>query len=127
MLTPEIAQLQELTARCGEAIGQSVRWQNTGGASDGNKFADAGLPNIDTLGPLGGAIHSPEEYVVADSLVTKASHTALILMSAAHSFGPVGGCPAIVSVILRLTQIGPGCRYFDNWSTARVDERKSII
>ena len=39
----------------------------------------AGLPNIDTLGPVGGNIHSDEEFVFVDSLVPKAKLAAMVL------------------------------------------------
>jgi glutamate carboxypeptidase len=48
-----------------------IRWQYTGGVCDGNKLAAAGLPNIDTLGPRGGGLHSSQECVQLDSLVEK--------------------------------------------------------
>ena len=84
VMTPEIESLQSLIVECGKVLGQKIQWQNTGGASDGNKFAAAGLPNVDSLGPLGGAIHSSSEYMFPDSLLTKVKHSALILMSAAN-------------------------------------------
>jgi glutamate carboxypeptidase len=52
--------------------GQNVRWKSTGGVCDGNKLAAAGLPNIDTLGPIGDQLHSSLEWVQPSSLVTKA-------------------------------------------------------
>ena len=84
-LTPEIESLQRVIELCGRELGQAVNWQSTGGASDGNKFASVGLPNVDTLGPLGGAIHSASEFVDPTSLVIKAKHTALILMAIAQA------------------------------------------
>ena len=44
-------------------------------------MAAAGLPNIDTLGPVGGNIHSSNEYLVIESLVPRAKLAALTLMS----------------------------------------------
>ena len=85
-LTPEIECLQTLVEKTGLALGQEISWQMTGGASDGNKFASAGLPNIDTLGPLGGSIHSHAEFVVPESLVLKSKHTAMVLMAAAAAW-----------------------------------------
>ncbi len=69
--------------QCGQSLGISIPWQGSGGASDGNKFAAAGLPNIDTLGPVGGNIHSNNEFLVVSSLVPRAKLTALTLMSLA--------------------------------------------
>lgn len=52
-------------------LGQVMNWRSTGGVCDGNKLAAAGLPNIDTLGPLGDGLHSPQEWVQVSSLVAK--------------------------------------------------------
>lgn len=52
--------------------GKPVEWVETGGVCDGNKLAAAGLPNIDTLGPLGDGLHSSAEWVQLSSIVHKA-------------------------------------------------------
>lgn len=62
------------------ALSIPVAWRATGGASDGNKLAAVNVPNIDTLGPRGDHIHSPDEFLVVDSLVERAKLTTLILM-----------------------------------------------
>jgi glutamate carboxypeptidase len=72
--------LMEVVESCGRDLGLPINWRDSGGASDGNKLAAAGLPNIDTLGPRGGNIHSPEEFLLLDSLVERAKLTALVLM-----------------------------------------------
>ena len=83
VMTPEMGELQKQTEACGELLGLNIGWRSTGGSCDGNKFAAAGLPNIDTFGPQGGLIHSSEEYLLTDSLVPKAKLAALVLMSLA--------------------------------------------
>lgn len=65
---------------CGTKLGIPITWTRSGGVSDGNKLAAAGLPNIDTLGPRGGNLHSPEEYLSFSSLTERASLTALLLL-----------------------------------------------
>lgn len=80
-LSDDVTQLQERIEQCGESLGIEVKWRGTGGACDGNKFAAAGLPNIDTLGPCGGDIHSSNEYLIPESLVPRAKLAALILLS----------------------------------------------
>lgn len=57
-------QIRALAAENGEVL----QWKNTGGASDGNNLAAAGLPNIDTLGPCGGNLHNDREFVELASL-----------------------------------------------------------
>jgi len=55
----------------------------SGGVSDGNKLAAAGLPVIDTLGPCGGNLHSAEEFLLLDTLTQRAKLSALVLMKMA--------------------------------------------
>lgn len=76
-------QLMHRIETCGSWLGETIRWQGSGGASDGNKFSAAGLPNIDSLGPEGGEIHSAAEFLYIPSLIRKARLTALILLSLA--------------------------------------------
>lgn len=79
--------MQHRIESCGEALGIKIQWRGTGGASDGNRFAAAGLPNIDTLGPCGDHIHSDEEFLIPESLVPRAKLAALVLMSFLESSG----------------------------------------
>ncbi len=71
LVDDEMRQLMAAIESCANHLGQPVAWKSTGGVCDGNKLAAAGLPNIDTLGPLGGSLHSPQEWVQLDSLVAK--------------------------------------------------------
>ena len=41
--------LLELVRDCGAELGQTIKWQPTGGCCDGNNMAAAGLPNVDTF------------------------------------------------------------------------------
>jgi glutamate carboxypeptidase len=82
-ISPQTEALMRRIEACGEALGQKISWQGSGGASDGNKFSSAGLPNIDSLGPSGGEIHSSREFLNISSLVPKAKLTTLILLSLA--------------------------------------------
>jgi glutamate carboxypeptidase len=70
----------EQVAECGKPLGVPVRWKSTGGACDGNRLAGWGLPNVDTLGVRGGAIHSGDEFMIVESLVERAQLTALLLL-----------------------------------------------
>ncbi len=65
------------TAACD--LGQHYATRETGGVCDGNNLAAEGLPVVDTLGARGGLIHSPQEYMLADSLVERAALSALLL------------------------------------------------
>jgi len=82
-ITPAILSLFEYVAACGKDLGLSIGWKNSGGVSDGNRLFAAGLPNVDSLGVRGGAIHSPDEYVLTESLPERAKLTALLLFKLA--------------------------------------------
>ncbi|MEZ5276778.1 MAG: hydrolase [Opitutaceae bacterium] len=79
-VTPEVEGLFATIQDCGRPLGLDFGWRDTGGGSDGNILAMAGLPNIDSLGVRGEFIHSEKEVVLVDSLVERASLTALFLM-----------------------------------------------
>lgn len=79
---PRNAAQQELftaVAETGRALGLELEFVDTGGVCEGNNIFAAGVPNVDTLGVLGGRIHSSEEYVVMSSFVERASLSALLL------------------------------------------------
>jgi glutamate carboxypeptidase len=73
-----------LLERAAAALGRPVVGMPRGGASDASHFAAAIPLTVDGLGPRGGAAHNPEEYVVADSLESRAA-VALALAGAALS------------------------------------------
>jgi glutamate carboxypeptidase len=77
---PRTERLFEAVRRCGADLGQSIGWRASGGCCDGNNLAEAGLAVVDTLGVRGGAIHSRDEFLIADSLVERAQLSALLLM-----------------------------------------------
>ena len=60
-------------------LGQHYATRESGGVCDGNNLAAEGLPVVDTLGARGGLIHSPQEYLLTDSLVERARLSALLL------------------------------------------------
>jgi glutamate carboxypeptidase len=76
--------LLSLIADCGRELGIELTSRPSGGVSDGNKLAAAGLPNIDSLGVRGGEIHSPGEYMLPDSLTERAKLAALVLLRLAE-------------------------------------------
>ncbi len=63
----------------GDLLGQRIAWQPSGGVCEGNNLHAAGLPNVDTLGVIGGDIHSDQEYAWPDSFTDRARLSALIL------------------------------------------------
>ena len=79
-LDDEALKLFELVRRCGADIGQDIGWRDSGGVCDGNNIAACGVPVVDTMGVRGGAIHSSDEYLIADSLAERAQLSALTIL-----------------------------------------------
>ncbi|MBA3863632.1 MAG: hypothetical protein C0517_06795 [Erythrobacter sp.] len=71
--------LFDLVRQCGAELGQDIRWQSTGGVCDGNNIAACGVPVVDTMGVRGGAIHSPDEYMIVPSLAERAALSARVI------------------------------------------------
>jgi glutamate carboxypeptidase len=78
-MLPGVEQLA-LTARAAaEDLGQQLPFGSTGGVCDGNNLQSAGLRVIDTLGVLGGKAHTPQEFLLLDSLVSRAQLAAVLM------------------------------------------------
>jgi len=58
----------------GEVVGVGV-----GGGSDGNFTAAIGVPTLDGLGAVGGGAHADHEYVLVDTMVSRATLLAAII------------------------------------------------
>jgi glutamate carboxypeptidase len=78
-ITPGTQALFGLVGKAAADLGQPMRWQDTGGVCDGNNIAACGVPVLDTMGVLGGSIHSPQEFMIASSLDARARLTALVM------------------------------------------------
>jgi glutamate carboxypeptidase len=63
--------LTELAAKVGAGLGVPVSHTATGGCADANLLAEAGAAVLDGLGPIGGADHSPHEWLDLDSVVPR--------------------------------------------------------
>lgn len=79
-----LALLDGVVARAG-SLGIDLAYADTGGVCDGNLMADAGLDNVDNLGPVGGNLHQVGEYMEAGSLAPRA------LLAASLLADPPGG------------------------------------
>lgn len=66
-------------------LGLNLKWQPSGGVCDGNTLYEAGLPTIDTLGAVGGHMHTHDEFILVNSLVERSMLTALFLMHLADN------------------------------------------
>lgn len=78
-LAPPLENLFAAVRRAGRVLGMDLAFVPTGGCCDGNNLWAAGLPNVDTLGVVGGAIHSDDEWIHLPSLAERAKLTLLIL------------------------------------------------
>ncbi len=68
------------TRRAGAALGLDLKFQPSGGVCEGNNLAAAGCPNIDTLGPCGGGLHSDQEFALIPSFAERAKLSLLLLV-----------------------------------------------
>jgi len=84
-LTPAADKLFNLVRAAGADLGQQIDWQPSGGVCDGNNIAACGVPVVDTMGVRGGKIHSPEEYLIVDSLAERAALSALTILRLAQA------------------------------------------
>ena len=79
-LTPQQSTLIGWTKRAGAALGLDIPFKPSGGVCEGNNLAAAGCPNIDTLGPCGGNLHSDQEFALISSFAERAKLSFLLLL-----------------------------------------------
>jgi glutamate carboxypeptidase len=68
-----------LVEECSALLGRPLDRIASGGVCDGNNIAACGVPVVDTMGVRGGAIHSPDEFLIVPSLEERAKLSALVL------------------------------------------------
>lgn len=81
--TPPTQELFSTVKQCGQQLGIEVDWKASGGVCDGNILAQAGLPTLDTLGAVGGNLHTIDEYIELSSLTERTRLTTLLLLTLA--------------------------------------------
>lgn len=69
--TDDVAQLERLAIQAARSLGFELRGVGTGGAADSAFAAQAGVPVLDGLGPVGGLDHGPEEYILKSSIIPR--------------------------------------------------------
>ena len=74
----ELAQQAQHTANL---LGFSINHVMTGGASDASYTTGCGVPSLDGLGPVGGRDHSPDEYLMLNSVAPRAALLAGLIAS----------------------------------------------
>ena len=78
-ISPANQLLMDWVVESGKQLDIDVRFKDTGGCCDGNNLAAVGLPNVDTLGVLGGQIHTADEFMLIDSMAERAKLSLNIL------------------------------------------------
>ncbi|MEQ1498759.1 MAG: hydrolase [Novosphingobium sp.] len=68
-----------IVEECSALLGHPISRIASGGVCDGNNIAACGVPVVDTMGVRGGAIHSPDEFLIVPSLEERARLSALVL------------------------------------------------
>ena len=86
-LDPGAEKLFNLVKQAGADLGLAIAWKATGGVCDGNNIAACGVPVVDTMGARGGAIHSPDEFLIPESLPERAALSALTILRIAEKGG----------------------------------------
>ena len=74
---PENKKLFDHYAACANDLSLKVDGEFTGGCADSGFTSAVGTPTICAVGPVGGKAHTPEEFLVVDSLVPRAQTLAL--------------------------------------------------
>lgn len=67
-LTHQTQVMLDTLVGCAKVEGFPLEYRPTGGVCDGNTLAEVGLPVVDTLGVIGGELHTPKEYAENESL-----------------------------------------------------------
>ena len=58
----------------GQSLGLHLKAESKGGVSDANILIAAGVPTLDTLGPVGGGMHNLDrEHMLTDSVPLRGS------------------------------------------------------
>ncbi len=78
------ARLFALVEESAALLGRPITHKASGGVCDGNNIAACGVPVVDTMGARGGAIHSPDEYLIVESLPERAKLSTLVMLRLAE-------------------------------------------
>ncbi len=79
--TTATLELAHLAQEVSGWLGFSVNHVATGGSSDASYAVHYGVPVLDGLGPIGGRDHSPDEYLLADSIAPRTALLAGLIAS----------------------------------------------
>lgn len=74
--------LYDMIKEIGQEHGFDIQCAQCGGGSDANFISQTGIPVIDGIGPIGGKLHSVDEYLVASTVPERAVLATLIVAQA---------------------------------------------
>jgi glutamate carboxypeptidase len=74
---PENKRLFDHYTACAGDLSLKIEGEFTGGCADSGFTSAVGTPTVCAVGPVGGKAHTPEEFLVVDSLVPRAQTLAL--------------------------------------------------
>jgi len=78
--TPAMLDLLNMAQTEGTALGLTIVAEGKGGVSDANTLMAAGIPTLDSLGPIGGGMHNLDrEYLRVDSIALRGALLAGLL------------------------------------------------
>jgi glutamate carboxypeptidase len=76
--------LFEILKNTAHELGITLEGKSSGGVCDGNDLSSFGITNIDTMGAVGGSLHTKDEYLNISSLKERTKLIALLLMKIAN-------------------------------------------
>jgi glutamate carboxypeptidase len=85
---PATDKLAARAQRIYAGIGRTVAAGGNGGASESALAADAGIPALDGLGPVGGGFHSDQEFLELDTVTPRLYLLTMLLMDLGASHPP---------------------------------------
>jgi len=74
----------DLARQAARAVGATFAATTTGGVGDANLIAGAGVPTLDGLGPVGGADHTPQEWLDTTSVPQRVAVLAALVAALGH-------------------------------------------
>lgn len=87
-MSPQLEQLFQAVKATTQELKMPFSMRPSGGVCDGNALMEAGLANIDTMGVIGGKMHTDEEYMEKQSLSDRAQLTLQLLWNYAEGNFP---------------------------------------
>lgn len=86
--TPASLALASQAQHIANLLGFSINHVLTGGASDASYATGYGVPALDGLGPIGGLDHSPNEYLMLDSVAPRTALLAGLIATIGNTESP---------------------------------------